>query len=84
MHLNSVMYWMIYYTESLFILIILSPQCDYSLTGCGTAFDFHKRNDYLFVVGTEEGKIHTCSKAYSSQFLDSMDAHNMAVYRVRS
>ncbi|XP_052279386.1 dynein intermediate chain 2, ciliary-like isoform X1 [Dreissena polymorpha] len=51
--------------------------------GCGTAFDFHKKNDYLFVVGTEEGKIHTCSKAYSSQFLDSMDAHNMAVYKVR-
>ncbi|KAL4227306.1 cytoplasmic dynein with WD40 domain [Mactra antiquata] len=51
--------------------------------GCGTAFDFHKKNDYMFVVGTEEGKIHTCSKAYSSQFLDSMDAHNMAVYKVR-
>lgn len=52
------------------------------LTGCGTAFDFHRKNDYLFVVGTEEGKIHTCSKAYSSQFLDSTDAHNMAVYKV--
>ncbi|XP_060598579.1 dynein intermediate chain 2, ciliary-like isoform X1 [Ruditapes philippinarum] len=51
--------------------------------GCGTAFDFHKKNDYMFVVGSEEGKIHTCSKAYSSQFLDSMDAHNMAVYKVR-
>jgi len=50
--------------------------------GCGTAFDFHRKNDYMFVVGTEEGKIHTCSKAYSSQFLDSVDAHNMAVYRV--
>ncbi|XP_052796191.1 dynein intermediate chain 2, ciliary-like isoform X3 [Mya arenaria] len=54
-----------------------------STIGCGTAFDFHRKNDYLFVVGTEEGKIHTCSKAYSSQFLDSMDAHNMAVYKVR-
>ena len=40
------------------------------------------KNDYLFLVGSEEGKIHTCSKAYSSQFLDSMDAHNMAVYKV--
>lgn len=54
-----------------------------STIGCGTAFDFHKKNDYMFLVGTEEGKIHTCSKAYSSQFLDSTDAHNMAVYRVR-
>ncbi|EPY82750.1 dynein intermediate chain 1, axonemal [Camelus ferus] len=47
--------------------------------GCGTAFDFHKEIDYLFLVGTEEGKIYKCSKSYSSQFLDTYDAHNMAV-----
>lgn len=28
------------------------------LTGCGTSFDFHKKIDYLFLVGTEEGKIY--------------------------
>ncbi|XP_064607782.1 dynein intermediate chain 2, ciliary-like isoform X2 [Liolophura sinensis] len=50
--------------------------------GCGTAFDFHKKTDYLFLVGTEEGKVHTCSKAYTSQFLDTIDAHHMAIYRV--
>ncbi|XP_011973421.1 dynein axonemal intermediate chain 1 isoform X3 [Ovis aries] len=47
--------------------------------GCGTAFDFHREIDYLFLVGTEEGKIYKCSKSYSSQFLDTYDAHNMAV-----
>ncbi|XP_019373608.1 PREDICTED: dynein intermediate chain 1, axonemal isoform X1 [Gavialis gangeticus] len=47
--------------------------------GCGTSFDFHKKIDYLFLVGTEEGKIYKCSKAYSSQFLDVFDAHHMAV-----
>uniref|UniRef100_A0A8D0GYS8 Uncharacterized protein n=1 Tax=Sphenodon punctatus TaxID=8508 RepID=A0A8D0GYS8_SPHPU len=47
--------------------------------GCGTSFDFHKKIDYLFLVGTEEGKIYKCSKAYSSQFLDIFDAHHMAV-----
>ncbi|XP_034519932.1 dynein intermediate chain 1, axonemal isoform X3 [Ailuropoda melanoleuca] len=47
--------------------------------GCGTAFDFHKEIDYLFLVGTEEGKIYKCSKSYSSKFLDTYDAHNMAV-----
>lgn len=26
--------------------------------GCGTAFDFHKEIDYMFLVGTEEGKIY--------------------------
>ncbi|KAM8940690.1 dynein axonemal intermediate chain 1 isoform 3-T3 [Lycaon pictus] len=47
--------------------------------GCGTAFDFHKEIDYMFLVGTEEGKIYKCSKSYSSKFLDTYDAHNMAV-----
>jgi len=51
-------------------------------SGCGTAFDFHKQKDYLFLVGTEEGKVHICSKAYTSHFIDSIDAHNMAVYKV--
>ena len=50
---------------------------------CGTCFDFHKSTDYLFLVGTEEGKIHKCSKHYSSQFLDTYHAHHMAVYAVR-
>ena len=51
--------------------------------GCGTCFDFNKQQDYLFIVGTEEGKIHKCSKSYSNQFLDTFDAHHMAVYSVR-
>ncbi|XP_066566792.1 dynein axonemal intermediate chain 1 [Amia ocellicauda] len=50
---------------------------------CGTSFDFHKQIDYLFLVGTEEGKIHKCSKAYSSQFLETYHAHNMAVDTLR-
>jgi dynein intermediate chain 1 len=36
----------------------------------------------LFLVGTEEGMIYVCSKAYSSTFLDKFPAHHMAVYRV--
>ncbi|KAF0035185.1 hypothetical protein F2P81_012943 [Scophthalmus maximus] len=28
------------------------------IIACGTAFDFHKEIDYLFLVGTGEGKIH--------------------------
>uniref|UniRef100_A0A8D2NXV1 Dynein axonemal intermediate chain 1 n=1 Tax=Zosterops lateralis melanops TaxID=1220523 RepID=A0A8D2NXV1_ZOSLA len=47
--------------------------------GSGTSFDFHKKIDYLFLVGTEEGKIYKCSKNYSSQFLDVFEAHHMAV-----
>lgn len=54
-----------------------------SSLGCGTTFDFHKTIEYLFLVGTEEGKIHKCSKAYSSKYLSSFDAHHMAVYAVK-
>ncbi|XP_029288485.1 dynein, axonemal, intermediate chain 1, paralog 2 [Cottoperca gobio] len=49
----------------------------------GTSFDFHKQIDYLFLVGTEEGKIHKCSKTYSSQFLETYDAHSMAVDAIK-
>ncbi|XP_077384790.1 dynein, axonemal, intermediate chain 1, paralog 2 [Festucalex cinctus] len=49
----------------------------------GTSFDFHKQADSLFVVGTEQGKIHKCSKNYSSQFLETYFAHNMAVDAVK-
>jgi hypothetical protein len=40
-----------------------------NLTGLasGCCFDFNKTSEHLFVVGTEEGKIHKCSKAYSGQ-----------------
>ncbi|KAF5835756.1 flagellar outer dynein arm intermediate chain 1 [Dunaliella salina] len=36
-----------------------------------------------FWVGTEEGSIHKCSKAYSSQYLSSYQAHSLAVYSVK-
>uniref|UniRef100_A0A674N1T4 Dynein axonemal intermediate chain 1 n=1 Tax=Takifugu rubripes TaxID=31033 RepID=A0A674N1T4_TAKRU len=49
----------------------------------GTSFDFHKQIDHLFLVGTEDGKIHKCSKTYSNQLLKSYDAHNMAVDAVK-
>ncbi|XP_021108638.1 dynein intermediate chain 1, axonemal isoform X3 [Heterocephalus glaber] len=63
--------------------------------GCGTAFDFHKEIDYMFLVGTEEGKIYKVKQhrphqlligplgpehlGSLNQFLDTYDAHNMAV-----
>ena len=50
----------------------------------GCALDFNKRTDYHFLVGTEEGKIHKCSKAYSAEYLNTFDAHpGMAVYSIR-
>jgi dynein intermediate chain 1 len=40
----------------------------YGLAG-GMCFDFNEYLDDLFLVGTESGKIHLCSKAYSGQYL---------------
>lgn len=54
-----------------------------SSLGCGTTIDFHRSVDYLFLVGTEEGKIHKCSKAYASKYLSTFNAHHMTVYAVR-
>ena len=48
----------------------------------GMCFDFNKYNDSLFLVGTEEGKIHLCSKAYSGQYLETYEGQYLAVYAV--
>jgi dynein intermediate chain 1 len=55
-----------------------------SLSGLagGSCFSFHHSNEHLFVVGTEEGKIHKCSKAYNSQYLETYEGHTMAIYAV--
>uniref|UniRef100_A0A667Y3T0 Dynein axonemal intermediate chain 1 n=1 Tax=Myripristis murdjan TaxID=586833 RepID=A0A667Y3T0_9TELE len=47
------------------------------------SFDFHKQINHLFLVGTQEGKIHKCFKTYSSQYLETYDAHTLAVDAVK-
>lgn len=56
-----------------------------SLSGLagGCCFDFNRFSEHLFIVGTEEGKLHKCSKAYSGQYLENYVGHHMAVYAVR-
>ena len=39
----------------------------------GSCFAFHSTDPDCFIVGTEEGKIHKCSKAYNSQYLLSFE-----------
>nr|XP_040061050.1 dynein, axonemal, intermediate chain 1, paralog 2 isoform X1 [Gasterosteus aculeatus aculeatus] len=53
------------------------------ILACGTSLDFHKQIDYLFLVGTGEGKIHKCSKTYSSKYLETYDAHSRAVDAIK-
>lgn len=49
----------------------------------GCCFDFNPSSEHLFVVGTEEGRIHKCSKAYSGQYLMTYTGHHMAVYSLK-
>lgn len=49
----------------------------------GSCFDFNPKQDHLFIVGTEEGGVYKCSKAYSGQYLETYVGHHMAVYAAR-
>jgi len=46
-------------------------------------FDFSRENENIFIVGTEDGHIRRCSKAYNAQYLDTYEGHQRAVYAVR-
>eukprot|EP00056_Hartaetosiga_gracilis_P000851 m.40885 g.40885 ORF g.40885 m.40885 type:complete len:741 (+) comp10386_c1_seq1:205-2427(+) len=50
--------------------------------GSGTCIAFNREKKNMFLIGTEEGNVHQCSKAYSSKFLKSFKAHTMSVYAV--
>lgn len=49
----------------------------------GCCFAFNPFIENIFLVGTEEGKIHKCSLDYSGQYLATYEGHNMALYTVR-
>ncbi|KAL6762450.1 WD40-repeat-containing domain protein [Haematococcus lacustris] len=51
----------------------------------GCCMDFNKApgQDHNYLVGTEEGAIHKCSKAYSSEYLSTYLGHSLAVYAVK-
>lgn len=87
---GRVVNWTIIKSELLYTdIVTLNSEVDSAEGGgivssveCGTCFDFNIQQDHMFLVCTEEGKIHKCSKAYINQFLDTTDAHHMAVYSV--
>lgn len=49
----------------------------------GFSLDFLKGESSMYLVGTEDGAIHRCSKSYSEQYLDSYYGHSGPVYKVR-
>jgi dynein intermediate chain 1 len=75
--------------EPIMLLKLINPSKegsdDLALSGlaCGCAFDFNKKLEDLFLVGTEEGSIHECSKAYRGQYIKTYDGHHMGIHRLR-
>ncbi|KAK0151733.1 WD repeat-containing protein 78 [Merluccius polli] len=49
----------------------------------GLCFDFHPQESNIYLVGTEEGHIHTCSCSNNEQYLETYQAHKHPVHRVR-
>jgi len=49
----------------------------------GTCIGFSPMSENIFVVGTQEGLVRRCSKAYNAHYLDTYEGHSMAVYAVR-
>ncbi|CAL1602426.1 unnamed protein product [Knipowitschia caucasica] len=64
-------------------IIRLSVSEEGSVNASLTSFDFHKTIDFLFLVGSETGKIYKCSKSYSGHFLHTYDAHFLTVDSVK-
>ncbi|XP_040533131.1 dynein axonemal intermediate chain 4 [Gallus gallus] len=48
----------------------------------GMCFDFHPKDTYLYLAGTEEGLIHKCSRSCNKQFLKTYRGHKGPVYKV--
>ena len=44
----------------------------------GLCFDFSKFDPQVFLVGTEEGKIHQCSRAYSGQYQETYEVKRIS------
>ena len=50
--------------------------------GSGITIDFNAVNNQIYLVGTEMGHGHLCSKAHSTEALQTFDAHHSSVYKI--
>eukprot|EP00672_Neobodo_designis_P015772 CAMPEP_0174833034 /NCGR_PEP_ID=MMETSP1114-20130205/3992_1 /TAXON_ID=312471 /ORGANISM="Neobodo designis, Strain CCAP 1951/1" /LENGTH=876 /DNA_ID=CAMNT_0016066905 /DNA_START=47 /DNA_END=2677 /DNA_ORIENTATION=+ len=49
----------------------------------GMCFDMHPRESITYVVGTEDGTIHKCSKSQNENYVSTYKPHGEPVYRIR-
>lgn len=66
------------------VITLQNPESPEAPLFAGTCFAFSAKEEHLYLVGTEEGKVMKCSKAYSTKYLQTYDdAHSMAIYALR-
>ncbi|XP_013187744.2 dynein intermediate chain 2, ciliary isoform X2 [Amyelois transitella] len=53
-----------------------------TVNSCGSCICFHPEKSEIFMVGTEDGMIHTCSLKYNRNYVRSVQGHHMPVYRI--
>ncbi|XP_072942855.1 dynein intermediate chain 2, ciliary isoform X1 [Epargyreus clarus] len=53
-----------------------------TVNSCGSCICFHPEKHDIFMVGTEDGMIHTCSLKYNRNYVRSVQGHHMPVYRI--
>lgn len=46
----------------------------------GMSFDFSRKDERVYIAGTEDGFIHKCSTSYAEQYLESYEGHMGPVY----
>ena len=50
------------------------------ILGSGTAICVNPHADHLYIVGTEEGKIYKCSKAYKDHYLNIYEVRGSTIF----
>ncbi|XP_032519697.1 dynein intermediate chain 2, ciliary [Danaus plexippus] len=53
-----------------------------TVNSCGSCICFHPEKADIFLVGTEDGMIYTCSLKYNRNYVRSVQGHHMPVYRI--
>ncbi|VVD04673.1 unnamed protein product [Leptidea sinapis] len=52
------------------------------VNSCGSTICFHPEKEEIFMVGAEDGMVHTCSLKYNRNYVRSVQGHHMPVYRI--
>ncbi|GAB1606688.1 dynein intermediate chain 2, ciliary-like [Argonauta hians] len=50
--------------------------------GCASSISFHRKIKHIYLLATQTGKVHLCSKRINKEVINTIDAHSMGVNKV--